>query len=72
MPNLRTELKQTRAFESLEQETNLNLFRTASELGGPFLRFLKQYDLSLSLYNILRILRGQPPCELRDVLRPLP
>jgi DNA-binding MarR family transcriptional regulator len=59
MSNLRKDIKQTRGFESLEQETHLNLIRTASELGGPFLKFLKQYDLSPSLYNILRILRGQ-------------
>ena len=59
MPNLKHEIKQTRPFESLEQETHLNLQRTASELGGPFLKYLKKHGLSLSLYNILRILRGQ-------------
>ncbi len=59
MSNLKHDIRQTRPFESLEQETHLNLQRTASELGGPFLKYLKQHGLSLSLYNILRILRGQ-------------
>ncbi len=59
MSNLKHEIQQTRPFESLEQETHLNLQRTASELGSPFLKYLKQHGLSFSLYNILRILRGQ-------------
>ncbi len=59
MSNLKREIQQTKPFASLEQETLLNLQRTASELGSPFLKFLKQYGLSHSLYNILRILRGQ-------------
>ncbi len=59
MSSLKSELKQTKPFGSLEQETLLNIQRTASELGGPYLKFLKQHGLSASLYNILRILRGQ-------------
>jgi DNA-binding MarR family transcriptional regulator len=59
MTNLRDEIKQTRPFASLEQETHLSLHRTASELGGPFQKLLKKHGLSMSLYNILRILRGQ-------------
>ncbi len=59
MAKLREVIKQTRDFESLEQETHLNLLHTTSELSGPFLKFLKQYELSQALYNILRILRGQ-------------
>ncbi len=59
MSDLKKELQQDRGFESLEQETHLNLQRTASELNGPFVRLLKPHALSLPLYNILRILRGQ-------------
>lgn len=59
MSTLRKEIKQTRPFESLEQETLLNLQRTATDLGSPFLQFLKSHHLSQPLYNILRILRGQ-------------
>lgn len=59
MSNLKRAIKQTKPFASLEQETLLNLQRTASDLTSPIAKYLKQHDLSLSLYNILRILRGQ-------------
>lgn len=59
MPNLKSEIQQIRPFASLEQETHINLLRTASELGGPFRIFLKQHGLNLPLFNILNILRGQ-------------
>ena len=59
MSNLKREIKQTKPFTSLEQETLLNLQRTASEVSSPYLKYLKQNGLSHSLYNILRILRGQ-------------
>jgi DNA-binding MarR family transcriptional regulator len=59
MAALKRELKQTKSFESPEQEAFLNLHRTASFLGGPFMKLLKENSLSQPLYNILRILRGQ-------------
>lgn len=59
MPSLQQEIRQGKDFESLEQETHLNLQRTHSLLMGPLFRFLKERDLSVPLYNILRILRGQ-------------
>jgi len=59
MSELKKEIRQDRGFESLEQETHLNLQRTASEINAPFVRLLKPHGLSLSLFNILRILRGQ-------------
>ena len=59
MASLISELKQSRPFESPEQEAFLNLQRTASFLGGSFMKLLKQNGLSMPLYNILRILRGQ-------------
>lgn len=59
MAALKNELKQSRGFESPEQEAFLNLQRTASFLVGPFASKLKENHLSLPLYNILRILRGQ-------------
>ena len=59
MSSLRKELKQTRSFDSLEQETFLNLQRTAGCLAGPMEHLLKDYSLGPSLYNVLRILRGQ-------------
>lgn len=59
MASLKSELMQNRDFESLEQEAYLNLQRTAASLNGPFIKLFKKYELSASLYNILRILRGQ-------------
>lgn len=59
MAALKNELKQTRGFESPEQEAFLNLQRTDSLLVGPFVKKVKEFGLSLPLYNILRILRGQ-------------
>lgn len=59
MSRLRKELQQTRSFESPEQEVFLNLQRTAGLLAGPFDGVLKRQELSPSLYNVLRILRGQ-------------
>ena len=59
MASLKTELKQTRDFESPEQEAFLNLQRTTALLVGPFATRLKEHGLSHSLSHILRILRGQ-------------
>ena len=59
MARLKEAIKQTREFDSLEQETLLNLAYTQSELASPFQQFLREHDLSDTLYNILRILRGQ-------------
>jgi len=59
MTTLRNDLHQTRDFATPEQETLLNLMRTSGQLAGPFDRIFKAHDLSQSLYNVLRILRGQ-------------
>lgn len=45
-------------FESLEQETFINLIRAYEALAEPFARLFKSHRISLPLYNILRILRG--------------
>ncbi|MDX2472153.1 MAG: MarR family transcriptional regulator [Candidatus Krumholzibacteria bacterium] len=59
MSTLRKDLKQSRDFESIEQETLLNMLRTAGHVAGPFDRMFKEHQLSQPLYNVLRILRGQ-------------
>ncbi|CAN5319638.1 MarR family transcriptional regulator [soil metagenome] len=56
--SLKDELKQTRAFRSLEQEALLSIERTAAVLGYAFAEELKAYDLTPTQYNVLRILRG--------------
>lgn len=48
-------------FTSQQQKAAVNLFFTYSWLAGKQSVFLKQFDLSLQQFNILRILRGQHP-----------
>ena len=52
------EIKQTRPFELLEEEAVLNIARTAEVLGQSLGEFLREYQLSHTQYNVLRILRG--------------
>ena len=56
------QLEQTRPFASPEQEAMLGLRMAAARLIAPWERFLKTgFDLSVSQYNVLRILRGSHP-----------
>jgi DNA-binding MarR family transcriptional regulator len=56
---LRTAIHQTKPFASLEQEVYLSILVAAHVLQDPWANFLRsQEDLSLSQYNLLRILRG--------------
>ena len=56
---LQRELKKRRPFESPEQEAALNVARTADGLGLCFARLFREYGLTPSQYNVLRILRGE-------------
>lgn len=56
---LQTELKKRKPFESLEQEAMLNLLRTNDQFQNRFGRFFREFGLTASQYNILRILRGE-------------
>ncbi|HEU4521207.1 MAG TPA: MarR family transcriptional regulator [Thermoanaerobaculia bacterium] len=58
---LKREIKQTRPFSSLQEEVVLSMMRTADQLAVPMLDILRQVNLSLSQYNVLRILRGAGP-----------
>jgi len=55
---LQHELKKQRPFESRRQEAALNLLRTGDQLQIRFSRLFRDYGLTPSQYNILRILRG--------------
>ena len=55
---LRREIQQKRPFSSLQEEVVLGLVRTADQLLLPLSEVLREEGLSLSQYNILRILRG--------------
>lgn len=55
---LKHEIKQSRPFSSLQEEVVLGMVRTADQLMVPLSDVLREASLSLSQYNILRILRG--------------
>ena len=55
---LQAELKQKRPFTSREQEAYLALLRTADALQSSMESKLKEYSLTGTQYNALRILRG--------------
>jgi DNA-binding MarR family transcriptional regulator len=70
-PSLHAELRQRKPFGSVHQEALLNVFRTGALLTDAFERLLEPFGLTLTQYNVLRILRGAEPeglCrnELRD------
>jgi DNA-binding MarR family transcriptional regulator len=72
MATLQHELKKKRPFESAEQEGVLNILRTGDQFQNRMGRLFREYGLTPSQYNVLRILRGegQPlPClEIADRL----
>lgn len=55
---LQDEIKQTKPFASLEQEALLSIERTAAVLLHRFADTLKEFDITPTQYNVLRILRG--------------
>ena len=70
-PTLKEDIRQRKAFTSLQQEAFLNVLRTSSTLTDDLEELLRPYGISATQYNVLRILRGSGPdglCrnELRD------
>src|SRR5271154_6474611 len=62
MPHgLQAELKQKIPFTSREQEAYLSLLRTADTLQAQVEAYLKDFGLTGTQYNALRILRGAGP-----------
>src|SRR5690349_20515933 len=60
MPNpLHQELKKKRPFDSPEEEANLNIARTSDQLQNRFGKLFREFGLTPSQYNVLRILRGE-------------
>jgi DNA-binding MarR family transcriptional regulator len=55
---LREEIQQARPFQSLEEEANLNLFRTVQLIAETSTQLFRQHGLTPTQYNVLRILRG--------------
>jgi MarR family transcriptional regulator, 2-MHQ and catechol-resistance regulon repressor len=67
---LQQEIKKKRPFDSAEQESILNLLRTGDSIDNRIGRLLRDYGLTNSQYNVLRILRGEggslPSLEIAD------
>lgn len=67
---LQQELKKKRPFDSPDQEAILNILRTSDQFQNRFGRLFREFDLTHSQYNVLRILRGEGkpmPClEIGD------
>ena len=57
-PRLQEELRQTKPFQSLEQEALLSIERTAAILSHGVADALRRYEITPTQYNVLRILRG--------------
>ena len=55
---LQKELKQNKPFKNQEEEVILSIARTAEYLNSVLAGTLKAADLTLTQYNVLRILRG--------------
>jgi DNA-binding MarR family transcriptional regulator len=55
---LRSEIKQPKAFRSMEAEAFLNILRTSAALMGDLVELLRPHELTQPQYNVLRILRG--------------
>lgn len=56
---LQNEIKKKRPFQSPEQEAALNILRTSDLFNNRLGRLFREYDLTSSQYNVLRILRGE-------------
>ncbi len=56
---LQQELKKRHAFKAPEVEALLNILRTSDLFDNRFGRFFREYNLTSSQYNVLRILRGE-------------
>ena len=63
--SLQQELKKRGPFDSIEQEATLAVMRTSDLLENRLARLLREHGLTLTQYNVLRILRGEAkplPC----------
>lgn len=70
MKTLASEIKKREPFASVEQEAMLAIMRTSDLLENRMARLLREFGLTMTQYNVLRILRGEGkpmPClEVAD------
>jgi len=55
---LKREIKQKKPFSSVQEEVVLSIMRTADQVAVPMNDVLRGTGLSVSQYNVLRIMRG--------------
>ena len=58
-PSLHQELRKKRPFDSAEEEANLNIARTSDQIQNRFGKLFREFGITPSQYNVLRILRGE-------------
>ncbi len=61
MAGLKSEIAQERPFSTPHEETLLNILRTADCLQRAFNRRVREWNITGTQYNVLRILRGAHP-----------
>ena len=61
MARLKLEIVQERPFATLEEEALLNLLRTSDSLNRAFHLKTRDWGVTSTQYNVLRILRGAQP-----------
>ena len=61
MASLKLEIVQEHPFSSVEEEALLNVMRTADSLHRAFHHETKDWGVTSTQYNVLRILRGAQP-----------
>jgi DNA-binding MarR family transcriptional regulator len=64
MASLKSEIAQASPFSSLEEEVILNVMRTSDCIERAFQHKTREWGLTTTQYNVLRILRGAQPCGL--------
>jgi DNA-binding MarR family transcriptional regulator len=57
-PSLQEEIRQSKPFDSLEQEALLNIMRTAAVLTHRHEQFFREQGITATQYNVLRIVAG--------------
>ena len=61
MASLKSEIAQASPFSSVEEEAILNIMRTSDCLERAFQQRTRDWGLTTTQYNVLRILRGAEP-----------
>jgi DNA-binding MarR family transcriptional regulator len=64
MAGLKLEIAQEPPFFSVEEEALLNVLRTSDQLNRAFHRITRDWGVTSTQYNVLRILRGAQPLGL--------